>query len=234
MADTVNNVTQQLQKHIDERLETLPVDTLAKETTPVTEDLADRVSQLESEKLNVSNVISEFEKSIETNYNCLNDVKVSVHAENVKLKDKLHNLEESGIDLRNKLTKLQQQQTQSLHNDNKALELKVQTSVNSRFRFREERLSSLEKQTSVTKEEHSKPSVHNADTWSGAQEWSSTNEQETLQDSDKKLSLKDTLTRNDSVTQKYPNENNNKGVKSFTDQIQSQYQRSFNLDINGL
>ena len=64
-------------------------------------------------------MISEFEKSIETNYNCLND-EVSVQTKNVKLKDKLHDLEESGIDLRNELTKLQQQQTQSLHDDNKA------------------------------------------------------------------------------------------------------------------
>ena len=40
----------------------------------------------------------------------------------------------------------------------------------------------------------------------------------------KKFSLKDRLTRNDSVTQKYPNDNNNKGVKSSTDQIHSQYQ----------
>ena len=222
MADKVNKVTKQLQKHIDERLETLPVDNLAKETTPVTEDLAEKVSQLESEKLNISNMISEFEKSIETNYNFLNDVKVSVQTENVKLKDKLHDLEESGIDLRNKLTKLQQQQTQSLHNDNKALELKVQTIVNSRFCLLEERLSSLEKQSSITEEEHSVPSIHNADTWSGAQEWS--NEPGTLQDSDKKFSLKDRLTRNDSVTQKYPNQNKNKEVKSFTDQIHSQYQ----------
>ena len=40
----------------------LPEDNLAKEATPITEDLADRVLQLESEKLNVSNMISEFEK----------------------------------------------------------------------------------------------------------------------------------------------------------------------------
>ena len=93
----------------------MSTDIVAKETTPITEDLVNRVLQLESEKLNVSNMICEFEKSIETNYSCLNDIEVSVQTENIKLKDKLHDLEESGIDLRNKLTKLQQQQTQSLH-----------------------------------------------------------------------------------------------------------------------
>ena len=76
MSDKVNNVTQQFLKHTDERFETLLADNLAKETTPVTEDFADRVLQLE--KLNVSNMIFEFEKSVETNYSCLNDIKVSV------------------------------------------------------------------------------------------------------------------------------------------------------------
>ena len=135
-------------------------------------------------------------------------------------KDKLHDLEESGIDLRNKLTKLQQQQTQSLHDDNKALELKMQTTVNSRFCLLEERLSSLEKQK-ITKEEHSVPSIHNADTWSGAQKWSSTSEPGTY-----RVQIKNFHSRfiQDSVTQKYLNENNNKGVKSLADRIHSQYQ----------
>ena len=148
-------------------------------------------------------MISEFEKSIETNYSCLNDFKVSVQTENVKLKDKLQDLEESGINLRNKLTKLQQQQTQSLHDDSKALEMKMQTTVNSRFRLLEERLSSLEKQK-ITKEEQSVPSIHQADICSGTQEWSSANEPEALQDSDdKRIPLKDRLTTNDSVARKY-------------------------------
>ena len=61
------------------------------------------------------------------------------------------------------------------------------------------------------------PSIYDVDTWSGAQEWSCTNEPGTLQDSDKKLKLANRLTKNDSVTRKYPNENNNKGVKSLAD-----------------
>ena len=224
MSDKVNNVNQQFQKHLDERFEILPVDNSTKERTPITEDLADRVLKLESDKVNVSNMISEFEKSIETNYSCLNDFKVSVQIENVKLKDKLQDLEESGINLRNKLTKLQQQQTQSLHDDSKALDLKMQTTVYSRFRLLEERLSLLEKQK-ITKEEHSVPSIHQADICSGTQEWSSANEPEALQDSDdKRIPLKDRLTTNDSVAWKYSSENDNKGVKSFDDRIHSQYQ----------
>ena len=73
----------------------------------------------------------------------------------------------------------------------------MQTTVNSRFRLLEERLSSLEKQK-ITKEEQSVPSIYDVDTWSGAQEWSSTNEPGTLQDSDKKLKLKNRLTKNNS------------------------------------
>ena len=39
MSDKVNNVTQQFQKHVDERFETLPVDNSTKERAPITEDL---------------------------------------------------------------------------------------------------------------------------------------------------------------------------------------------------